>query len=307
MASRMNHKILIFTAVLLCGALLAGCVAEPGQKPEITTGPPDTTTADETGITNKEENEDPAELYILRSKIQEAECAVGIAFVDYVESDLSQQDTATYLRYSEIAEEYPFINNAETVAYSGMELFVLVPASKEGIITVFPAAITEEGEYTAYRDEIVYQSAPGEPVALRCNISESYANVLVSVTNGTETFEFYPMISLEDGWSIALQDGCYDFSMDNIRKYVYPVYIMLPQDFPEIQQAMDNGRELTYAGDFYFCDQLMLRFELGISDESGVVCEKQYAVSFDATYAMDPADHIWYVLGTGVNGMGLRG
>lgn len=254
-----------------------------------------------------DEKEESDELKILRSKIKESNCYVGIALVDYVSADLSEEDTVTYLNHSETAEQYSFINDIKTIAYNGSELFVFVPADVDSVITIFPVDITYDAEFEVKRDEIIYQGDLGEPVAVRCNVGEGYPNILVSVTNGNESNEFYPLVSLEDGWTIALEDGCYDFSIDNIHKYIDKIYYMLPKIYPDIQEAIDNGNGLVYAGDFYFCDQIMVRFELGkYSDSNGEYkfeCEKQYAVSFDATYEMDPSNHKWYVIGSGINGM----
>lgn len=253
------------------------------------------------------EKEESAESAALRNKIKDADCTVGIAFVDYVENELSEEDTSTYFNHSETAAEYPFLKNIKTVAYEGRELFVLVPASRKATITVFPAEINADGELEVKKDTTVCKGSQGEPIALRCNISDDYANVLVSVSDGSEVCEFYPMISLEDGWTVAPQKGCYDFSIDDIRKYVDKTFNILPETYPEIQKSLDSGSTLNYAGDFYFCNQMMLRFELGKSDANTgeFVCEKQFAVSFDTTYEKT-ADGNWYVIGAGIKGMGLQ-
>lgn len=308
-----RFQALLSAAILFCYTVLSGC--SPTQKePDLTndTSKSVTTnniislTAPETE-TDADAADESAELTYLRSKIKESGCGVGIAFIDYVEDELSEDNTAIYLNQSELAEKYPCLKNIKTVAIDGINLFVLVPATEKGVITVFPTYITDSGELEVNKDEVIYESLPGEPIALKCNMSESYSNVLVSVANESETCEFYPMISLEDGWSVALQDGCYDFSIDDIRKYVDDAYFMMPQTYPEIEEALADGKELIYAGQFYFCNQIMIRFELGGYGVNGdFVCEKQYAVSFDATYAMDPADHNWYVIGAGVTGMGLK-
>lgn len=307
-----RFQALFSAAILLCCVILSGC--SPTQKePELTNDTSGSVTTDIVSTASPETEPDAdaedesADLTYLRSKIGEANCAVGIAFVDYVGYELSEENTAIYLNQSELAEKYPCLKNIKTVALDGTNLFVLVPATEQGVITVFPTYITDSGELEVNKGEAVYESLPGEPIALKCNISDSYSNVLVSVANGSETCEFHPTISLEDGYSVALQDGCYDFSIDDIRKYVDGAYSMMPQTYPEIEEALAGGKELIYAGEFYFCNQIMIRFELGGYGVDGdFVCEKQYAVSFDATYAMDPADHNWYVIGAGAIGMGLK-
>ncbi len=302
----MKNKAVIIISFVLC-LLLAGCVANTSKQPETTESDTISTTEKET---KKEEGEEPDELYVLRNKIKKADCVLGIAFVDYETSELSLENTQIYLNQSETINEYPFLHDIKTVSYDGIQLYIFVPASRESVITIYPNNITDEGEFEVNREKIIYKSKPGEPIALRCNEHENYSNVLVSVTNDDEVYEFYPMISLEDGWSVALEDGCYDFSVDNILKYANDASYMLPKSYSEIQDAINNGKDLIFAGSFYFCDQMMLRFELGqYTDDSysedSFVCEKQYAVAFNTTYSMDPKDHKWYVIGNGLVGMGL--
>lgn len=303
----MRGKIIVFACLVLCLSILSGCTDGVRKDPEQTTPDVSDVMAQETGNASGDvaDSAEAYELAALQSRIRAAGCSVGIAFVDYIDGELSNADTTTYFRQSETVEEYPYLKDIKTVAYDGSELFVLAPATRDGVITVYPTLITDAGELEVQRDEVVCTAAPGEPIALRCNISESYSNVLVSVSCGEDVCEFYPSISLKDGWSVAICDGCYDFSIDNVHKYVDPAYYMLPKTYTEIKEALDGGSELIFAGDFYFCDQTMLRFELGRHGDDGFVCDKQYAVSFDATYAMDPADHRWYVIGAGVKGMGL--
>lgn len=255
----MKNKAVIIISFILC-LLLAGCVANPSKQPETTESDTISTTEKET---KKEEGEEPDELYVLRNKIKKADCVLGIAFVDYETSELSLENTQIYLNQSETINEYPFLRDIKTVSYDGIQLYIFVPASRESVITIYPNNITDEGEFEVNREKIIYKSKPGEPIALRCNEHENYSNVLVSVTNDDEVYEFYPMISLEDGWSVALEDGCYDFSVDNILKYANDASYMLPKSYSEIQDAIDNGKDLIFAGSFYFCDQMMLRFELG--------------------------------------------
>lgn len=282
-----KNKMCVLSAFLLCVFLFAGCSLMPDGNASVK----------ETTDTEKIKG---AELSALQSEIIGSNSAVGIAFVDYVEDGLSGGDVAGYLINSELAEKYPFLKEIKTVAYNGLELFVLVPASDNGVITVYPNTINDKGELEANRDEVIFKGKKGEAVALRCNINESYPNVLVSVTQGDTFLEFYPTISLRDGWSVALQDGCYDFSLDDIRKYTSEAYDMLYKSFPEIQRELDRGKELVFADSFYFCNQWMLRFELGEYTADELAVEKQYAVSFDATYAMNMTEHNWYVIGAGL-------
>lgn len=317
----MKNNALFVVSFILC-LLLVGCVAKPSNEPEKSTSQKLSTTSEVVSTTKGEtekrteketeiqKNEDDDELFVLRNKIKKANCVLGVAFVDYEDSGLSLENTQIYINQSETVKKYPFLRDIKTVSYDGMELFIFVPASKESVITIYPNNITDSGEYQTVKDKVIYKSKPGESVALRCNTNENYSNVVVCVKDGEKDYEFYPMISLADGWSVALADGCYDFSVENILKYSNDACYLLPKTYPEIQELIDNGNELVFAGSFYFCDEMMLRFEVGeYTDESyskeSFVCKKQYAVAYNATYAMDPKDHKWYVIGNGLGDMGL--
>ena len=59
---------------------------------------------------------------------------------------------------------------------------------------------------------MIFEGKPGEALVLRCNFSEIYSNVLVSVTDGGGAIDFHPSISLMDG-HLAELAGVYDFSV----------------------------------------------------------------------------------------------
>lgn len=299
---KIQKKVNILTAFCLCVLLLAGCANMPHRVPKSTGDTSEPDTADATQIP---ESGSPAEAQFaaLQGKIREAGCTVGIAFVDYIEEALSPADARACLLHSETVAAYPFMSDIRTVAYTGTGLFVLVPASESGVITVFPLVINDQGEVVGQQDQVICQSAPGEPIALRCNMSDTYADVLISVTDGQSTCSFSPMLSLKDGWSVVPQDGCHNFSIDRIQKYADDIYTALSKKYSEIRETLDNGGSLISAGDFYFKDQWMLRFELGHNTEHGFVCERQYAVSFDTTYTRGAAESDWYVIGAGLWGM----
>lgn len=315
----MKHTWMVATILLTCAALLTGCTitfvgGTPSTEPVTTDG--GATTQAPSGTQESSATEGDSEtnfLAALQSAIRASGCVVGIAHVDYIDSGLSDENAKIYLQHSELAEAYPFVKEISLAARKGIMLFVLVPADAQTRITVYAVEPNEQWEPETLRDEVIYAAEPGEPIALRCNENENYSNVLVSVTSGEQTVEFYPMISLEDGWSIALYEGCFDFSLRNIRKYLDSVTMLLPEYIPEIREALDRGYDMIFGGDFYFRDQMMLRFELGRytdyeegSGAAGFVCEKQYAVSFDTTYAKIQGDDNWYEVGPGVDGMGLE-
>ena len=66
----------------------------------------------------------------------------------------------------------------------GQELYAIIPPNDKGTITVYPSTMTEDGEYADDKSNPLCIGKPGEVLLLRCNLSEIYSNVLISVTDG---------------------------------------------------------------------------------------------------------------------------
>lgn len=181
----MKKKLSVLCAVLLCLLLAAGC-------------------------TNKAEED--AGLAALQKIIRGSGGTVGIAFLGYTDSEGTEETLKSLVKESACVRSYPFLSETGVVAYEGAEVFALVPGGNDCRITVCKAGITGEGTYIDWTDEVIYEGRPGEAVILRCNLSEIHANVLISVTDGTETLEFHPMLSMMDG-HVAAQPGCFDFTV----------------------------------------------------------------------------------------------
>lgn len=193
-----------------CFAFLAGCTSKPSVNTETETDSDSDKSSNAVSV-NQTEKED-ALLLELRNSIRENDCMLGVAFIGYVNSEGTDEDMHDYLANSACAKAYPFLMDYADVIYEGAELYAFVPANEEYQITVYGAGVTENGEYYDYKKSPIYHGKPGEIIVLRCNLSEIYSNVLVSVTDGTKTLEFRPMLSMEDG-HMAVESGCYDFSV----------------------------------------------------------------------------------------------
>ncbi len=252
--------------------------------------------SDAMGDTDAEE----LELAVLRQRIGDAGCDVGIALAEFIEGALSDEDVRSYFVQTPFCKEYPFFADAELFNAGGEQLFLILPQSRTAMLELFATSIDENGEMKVLRDAPLCTVTDGAPLILRANEGDVLPSVLAVITDGDVTHEFLPALSLENAWSVALSEGCFDLSLDDIRRHIGEAHEMLLRDFPEIQSAVDSGYALVFASDYYLYDQPTVRFELGLSDEDGFVCKMQYAVTFDATYAMDVSDHKWYVIGGGL-------
>lgn len=241
---------------------------------------------------------DDTTLLKLREKINENDCMLGVAFIDYVDSTSTEEDLRSSLKNSGCAILYPFLAECEPVVYEGSEFYAFVPSDNNCTITVYKADMSQDGEYVDYKDTPLYQGKSGETVVIRCNLSEIYSNVLVSVKNGAKTMEFHPMLSMMDG-HLARQDGCYDFSVYGTdgepTDSVQSAYDLLMSN-DEVKQCCENGMTILYTGDSQIIDgnECML-FALGTEQEDQFVREQYYAVSGDTIYYYDAFDDEWII------------
>ena len=287
---------LFFTAVLLV-CFLCGCSVLPGEK---TSYPDENQVSD--GSSPKEPDstnaEDPG-LTALRQKINHHSKGAGVAFIGYVDSESSEVDLRAYTASSETGKEYPDLTNAPLYMAEGQELYAIVPVNEKGTITLYPSAMTENGEYADDKSNPLHVGEPGEPLLLRCNLSEIYSNVLITATDGFGAIDFRPSLSMENG---HLQEtaGVYDFSIYEETPDEHSVRIateiLLEAD--EVKDAVEHGMKIMYTGDTQMIEgRTCLLFALGTDSEGQFVRERYYGVCDNLIYVYDAVGDTWAVLG----------
>ena len=287
---------LFFTAVLLV-CFLCGCSVLPEKAPSYPDGSqvsdgsslkePDSTTA-----------EDPA-LTALQQKINYNGKVAGVAFIGYVDSESSEVDLRAYYASSETGKAYPDLVHAPLYMAEGQELYAIVPVNEKGTITLYPSAMTENGEYADDKSNPLHVGEPGEALLLRCNLSEIYANVLITVTDGGGALDFRPSLSMENG---HLQEtaGVYDFSIyeetpDECSVQI-ATEILLEAD--EVKDAIEHGMKIMYTGDTQMIEgRTCLLFALGTDSGDQFVRERYYGVCDNLIYVYDAVSDTWAVLG----------
>lgn len=287
---------LFFTAVLLV-CFLCGCSVLPGEK----TSYPDesrisgSSSVKQPGNTNVE---DPA-LTALQQKINYHSKGAGVAFIGYVDSESSEVDLRAYTASSETGKVYPDLPNAPLYMAEGQELYAIVPVNEKGTITLYPSAMTENGEYADDKSNPLHVGNPGEPLLLRCNLSEIYSNVLITATDGFGAIDFRPSLSMENG---HLQEtaGVYDFSIyeetPDERSVQIATEILLEAD--EVKNAIEHGMKIMYTGDTQMIEgRTCLLFALGTDSEDQFVRERYYGVCDNLIYVYDAVSDTWAVLG----------
>lgn len=281
-------KIALFVTSVFCILMLAGCAEKP-QNPSSNPEP-------HASITQSEKTE----LASLRSSISEKNCMLGVGFFGYIDSESDEKAVREYVADSTLAKAYPFLKDCEPVLLEGAEMYAFVPANKATAVTVYRAEPSENGSYIDHKDAPLCAGKSGETVVLRCNLSEIHANVLISVTDGTNTLEFHPMLSMMDG-HVAAEPGCYDFSVyqDSEDKSVEIARELLLET-DEVRDAMKRGMKLLYTGDTEIIeDRTCLLFALGTDREDQFVRERLYAVSDNLIYVFYTETDKWQILDAG--------
>ncbi len=319
MKKKLNLSILLLTLIMVI-YMLSACNKETHTSDSnskmnhlpVTKEKDPTTPTTDTNIANTEADlemnpwtEDAESIY-LRTKIQENSASVGIAYIDYLpQYDLDEEYTeielVDYIANSKLGKQYPYLCQCPIIRNNGNHLFAIVPANADSMITVYKSYIDTNGNIKADEDNILFRGDCGDTVILYCNESDSYSNVLVTVTDGDKTIELHPMLSLERPRTIASEYGVYDFSLKDIRSYVDEARNYLIDSFPEIYDEIENGKTLNYLNEMYFYTDYVLCFGLTSDQETDSDMQDLYYIDFDHTYTFDPEKNAWYIIGGGLD------
>ena len=128
--------------MLLLVSLVCGCEMKTGktnsdpdgskhQNGQLVTIPGDSKIADD----DKTEAE-ASELSILQKQIGQNSYRAGVAFLGYVDSELSMTDLSIYLEANAFVETYPFLSDAAYFMTEGQELYAIGPPNDKGRITI---------------------------------------------------------------------------------------------------------------------------------------------------------------------------
>lgn len=286
----MRKAFCLFCTVILLVCSLCGCVNSPGENPGGDTIPGGNTAKDP-----DDKNTEEAAFAALQKKIAQSGSAVAVAFIGYVDSESSEVDLRAYVAGSETGKEYPSLSHAPLYMAEGQELYAIIPPNDKGTIIVYPSMITEDGEYADDKSNPLHVGEPGEPLLLRCNLSEIYSNVLIAATDGGGAMDFRPSLSMENG---HLQEiaGVYDFStyeeVPDERSIQIATELLLETE--EVKQAVMQGMKVMYTGDTQWIEgRPCLLFALGTDSEEQFVRERYYGVCDNLVYSYDAISDTW--------------
>ena len=257
-------------------------------------------------------------LAILQDIIREDECQVGMAFLGYIDEAAEVSEILEYTTQEELTDAYPFLQDGTVVDAGGCEIYAIVPGD-DSKVSVYPAQITEEGEYVDELNDPWYMGQENEVIILRCNMSEIHSNVMVSVQKQNMSVQYHPMVSLRDG-HLAAEAYCYDFSIyDNDWEEYDPEYYDLESynseyyepeyydssldiniarellaETDEVRYYLSLGMSLWYTGtEEYIGGRYCPVFVLGTDQEDHFTKENYYAVGDNVVYYYDVLGDAW--------------
>ena len=246
-------------------------------------------------------------LAILQDIIRENECQAGMAFLGYTYENADTSEILEYTRREELAAAYPFLQDGTVVDAGGYEIYAIVPGL-DCKISIYPTQVTEEGEYLEDLNNPWYMGQENEVIILRCNMSEIFSNVMVSVQKQNMSVQYHPMVSLKDG-HLAAEAYCYDFSIyydwdEYQSEYDYSLDINIARDLiaqtDEVSYYLGLGMSLWYTGtEEYIGGRNCPVFVIGTDHEEHFTKEKYYAAGDNVVYYYDPLGDAWLLLGAG--------
>ena len=246
-------------------------------------------------------------LAILQDIIRENECQAGMAFLGYTYENADTSEILEYTRQEELAAAYPFLQDGTVVDAGGYEIYAIVPGL-DCKISIYPTQVTEEGEYLEDLNNPWYMGQENEVIILRCNMSEIFSNVMVSVQKQNMSVQYHPMVSLKDG-HLAAEAYCYDFSIyydwdEYQSEYDYSLDINIARDLiaqtDEGSYYLGLGMSLWYTGtEEYIGGRNCPVFVIGTDHEEHFTKEKYYAAGDNVVYYYDPLGDAWLLLGAG--------
>ena len=218
--------------------LFVSCTQE-NDKPDVKNNNDVTETDDSQGDKttskpDKSEKEDEL-LTELRKQISDSGAKLGVAYLGYFVETFD--DTKDYFKYLGLYEDYPFVEEMELgdlIVNENNEMYLVVPADNKETVKVYDGVLNEE-TYELEKGELLGEAANGKPFLLLCNVSEIIPNVIIS----TDTFEYSPCLSGEDGELVENQD-IYDFSpYEKIKQYY------------DIQNGLADGADPIFCGSWF--------------------------------------------------------
>lgn len=196
-----------YLVLLLMSVFLFACGTNSSSSKSTVTDDTNTELETQTEIETQNEMEHSEEavtvqddsLQKLRLEMEPSAAVAGIFYLGYY--DGTAFDTA-FLEIPEVKQcfdRYPFLSNITNAQYAkndGAEIYCIVPADPDALVTV-----TKWDANTESPGEILYQSDNGNPFFVQGNASDIMSNLAISIQDNfnNQLQNYHPSISLNDG------------------------------------------------------------------------------------------------------------
>ena len=222
-------------------------------------------------------------------------CRIGAAAAGPAAEDCTAEQLRAQILDSDLGREYSFLADSTVVLHEGGEVYLLAPR-EGGSLTIYPSEMGESGACIDDRQAPLYEGAPGETILLRCNVSDLYANVLISADG--RACEFRPMLSLKDG-KLNFGEGVYDFSVYPEENPNVRIATELLLEADEVRYYSEElGLTLLYLDEHRVIEgRPCLLFALGTDSEEQFIRERYYGVCDNLVYSYDAISDTWSTVG----------
>lgn len=188
----------------------------------------------------------------------------GVLFLGYVYGGVGDNiaDDSAYRDYvldlSGCADEFTFLRDIPTDRIveieGGKEVYCIYPCDEYASVTVYEYLMNEANDYSGETGAVLYHGESGEPILLRCNVSEGINDCQVVITDSQgETLVWEPVISLSDG-TISVPwypPFIYDATYEVVENYGQDIYGYEGDYEPESKSLYDDERHLNLDGTTY--------------------------------------------------------
>ena len=136
------------------------------------------------------------------------------------------------------------LEKMEIVLDEGDEFYIIVPKSKTAYMEIYEYEVFSEKKV----GDLIYKSRAGNPVLLRCNISDLHPNTIIKLIDGEEYISFSPTVSLVDGTVVVGEKGKIITPNKPENLYIATLYDELGEDYfkglkcMELEDEYINGR-----------------------------------------------------------------
>lgn len=203
-----------FLCVVLCMLILIGCQGEEAQTQESITTESETlmTTQDPTESTDGGDSEEESQMAQIQEKLYQEGALCAVAYVGYNGGSFAEIQEG--FETDNLLEELPILAELKEenfFANEGSELYLIIPRD-DVTMTIHTEVMDEESGEIVFGEVLHTQEKP-EPVLLRGNISDLFANIAVLLEIPGEVSEKYsPSLSLKDGYLLVDSDYVFDIS-----------------------------------------------------------------------------------------------